>query len=828
MGLPPCARRFRRRPGTWRVHAACPSPQSTDPSLAARYMSDVRKSIRPCGIELHPKDCAIIVHYDVESSIDGERIGVESKTTRVLMKTLRSDSNVSRLAEDVVRKCKYIAPHDQMLVEQLIMQLQQRLATQDAKVGNTPAAGLEGLIDGRINREDGLPAAHIGELDDYLELLYEGQEEMTEKIHGTAMILKLCRNVGHLEQLIQNHTVMGALSRVLAEEFRKSMDLTYNIVRIFLSFSNFQEMHAILANYRVGNMMMKILDLEAKRIEHRNEEDRKREEDGESLRKADGGRESERLAKRRARDAAKFRILQQKQDRLLFAVFHVLINLAEDANVEKKMVKRGVIDFLLLLLQRSSANLLIIVTAFLKKLSVFEENVAQIVQGGAVAGLVRALPCSNDPLMHVTLRCLFNLSFDAAARTAMMEASLLPKLAELLKKAPFRARTLRLLYHLSADDRCKSLFTYTDAVPIVMKLLLNFPQPQVPGELGALAVNLSINARNAEIMSSGRGLSQLVDRMCQTKDKLLAKVVRNVALWTFNLQADAKDPGREYRQGQVWAPHVRSLLSLCTQPDVATDLVLEVIGTLACITVFDLPRNASWGDMIEEFQLTSFFVKLLVPGMSETDLALEVVLFIDQLAMDPESAPVMANSQVMRCLFELLRDKGNDAEVVLQLLLTFRRLCVHTATREEILYSKRAVVDIMDHLDHDHPRVRMAADECLRMLLDHARDNEMSGEIRRRRFESYNRQWLEAMRGDGPATDYGEGMKMSEDCQGRVDMHRRQYFPGDGKHEGSEIDEGYSKSYGAARRKEDRATLDVGDVGDALGSSYAGGYKEWE
>lgn len=34
---------------------------------------------------------------------------------------------------------------------------------------------------------------------------------------------------------------MGALSRVLNDEHRKSMELTYNIMRIFLAFSNFIE-----------------------------------------------------------------------------------------------------------------------------------------------------------------------------------------------------------------------------------------------------------------------------------------------------------------------------------------------------------------------------------------------------------------------------------------------------------------------------------------------------------------------------------------------------------------------------------------------------------
>ena len=48
---------------------------------------------------------------------------------------------------------------------------------------------------------------------------------------GTGMILKLCRDVMNLEQLIQNGTVMGALTRVLQEEFKKSVELTFNILR---------------------------------------------------------------------------------------------------------------------------------------------------------------------------------------------------------------------------------------------------------------------------------------------------------------------------------------------------------------------------------------------------------------------------------------------------------------------------------------------------------------------------------------------------------------------------------------------------------------------
>ena len=56
-----------------------------------------------------------------------------------------------------------------------------------------------------------------------------------------------------------------------------------------------------------------------------------------------------------------------------------------------------------------------------------------------------------------------------------------------------------------------------------MQLVLNFPQKALAKELAALAVNLSLHPRNAQIMASQRGLHHLVDRVTETKDPLLMK-----------------------------------------------------------------------------------------------------------------------------------------------------------------------------------------------------------------------------------------------------------------------------------------------------------------
>jgi hypothetical protein len=50
----------------------------------------------------------------------------------------------------------------------------------------------------------------------------------------------------------------------LQEEYKKNVDLTFNILRIFLAFSNFIEMHSLMSNYRVGMLTMKAVELQVR------------------------------------------------------------------------------------------------------------------------------------------------------------------------------------------------------------------------------------------------------------------------------------------------------------------------------------------------------------------------------------------------------------------------------------------------------------------------------------------------------------------------------------------------------------------------------------
>ena len=125
------------------------------------------------------------------------------------------------------------------------------------------------------------------------------------------------------------------------------------------------------------------------------------------------------------------------------------MNIAEDVQIERKIVKRKCVQYLSAVLQRTNAELLILCVNFLKKLSIFEENKNRMVEDDIVPKLVKFIPCSNKNLMKAVSRLLLNLSFDPALRDQMVKQSLVPKLVDLLKHAPFRQISLKVLYHLS-------------------------------------------------------------------------------------------------------------------------------------------------------------------------------------------------------------------------------------------------------------------------------------------------------------------------------------------------------------------------------------------
>lgn len=70
----------------------------------------------------------------------------------------------------------------------------------------------------------------------------------------------------------------------------------------------------------------------------------------------------------------------------------------------------------------------------------------------------------------------------------MIHSGLLPKVVSQLKTPALRSKLLKLLYHLTIDDKARGMFAYTDGVPLILGMIINFPQRLLAKELAALGV----------------------------------------------------------------------------------------------------------------------------------------------------------------------------------------------------------------------------------------------------------------------------------------------------------------------------------------------------
>lgn len=704
----------------------------------ARYL---KRRVKGGSIDAHPTEKAIVVNYELEAVILGPlgepMLGERKECQKVIrLQSLNSTTNIAKLAAEVIEKCKLIHPSKLPEVEQLLYYLQNRKDTGKTKgkeKGDSlrnAAADFEGT---ELDEQ-----ANINDIEEYVELLYE---ELPEKIRGTALILQLSRNPDNLEELAGNEPVLGALSRVLREDWKKSTELTTNIVYVFFCFSSFSQFHSIIIHYKIGAMCMQVMDSEIKRYEQWSAELEKKKN-------SDNRKDYERSFK-------KFLGLVKKQEQLLRVLSYLLLNLAEDAKVEMKMKNKGIVSMLVQLLERDNVDLLILVVSFLKKLSIFMENKAEMAECGILDKLANLIPHSNEDLLNIALRLLLNLSFDTDLRAKAVKAGILPKLVQLVSNEIHSVVVLCILYHISMDDRFKSMFTYTDCIPIMMQMMLECPGDRIDLELIALAINLAANKRNAQLICEGPGLKLLMRRAFKFNDPLLLKMIRNIS----------QHEGPTKAQFVEYIGDLANAVQKC--PD--EEFVLESLGILGNLTVADV----NFQQLLTDYDMLNYIKTKLNPGVAEDDLVLEVVILIGTVSLDDECATVFAREGIIQMLIDLLNAKQEDDEVVLQIVYVFYQMIFHKATREVIVKQTQAPAYLIDLMHDKNTEIRKVCDQTLDIIMEY--DEEWAKKIQAEKFRWHNSQWLEMIENkvvmeDNDSLMYGDDSFMDSDPLDRPDL----------------------------------------------------------
>ncbi|KYN28624.1 Kinesin-associated protein 3 [Trachymyrmex cornetzi] len=692
------------------------------------------RKVRSGTLDVHPTEKALVVNYDVEALILGElgdpMLGDRKECQKIIrLKSLNADTNVSLLAKEVMEKCSLIHESKLHEVEQLIYYLQNR-RTNDISAGSDSnfqpprPASSNSLITENIEVERSV----ISNVDSYIELLYE---EIPAKIKGSLLILQLARVPDNLLELTKNESLLSALARVLREDWRRSIELSTNIIYIFFCFSTYSQFHNIVLEYRIGSLCMDIIDFELRRYDQWKEDMEKLKKRSVEVSITVSESDVKKLKEELEKSRKKFKSLTKKQEQLLRVAFYLLLNIAENAmEVERKMRKKNVIGMLIKTLDRTNTDLLILVVTFLKKLSIFRENKDLMIEENIIDKLPRLLQNNNADLVLSTLKLLFNLSFDAKLRARMIRVGMLPKWIKLLSQADIKNKStiVGLLYHVSMDDKVKAMFTNTDCISMVTSMVLNSEDEHVRSELIALGINLAINNKNAQLMVENNHLQGLIKIAFRNQDALVMKMIRNIS------QHDSIK--------ENFVEFVGDFAMALTQSD-SQDFVLEVIGVLGNLELSDL----DYSQIIQRCNLIPWIRNNLVPGKAQDDIVLEIVIFLGTAAHDEDCARLLCKADILLSLIELLKAKQEDDEMVLQIIYIFYQIAKHDSTRDYLIRETEAPGYLIDLMHDKNPAIRKVCDTCLDVIA--ICDKNWAARIKVEKFRSHNQQWLEMVESIG-------------------------------------------------------------------------------
>lgn len=595
--------------------------------------------------------------------------------------------------------------------------------------------------------------ASMDNIGEYMDLLYGEQEE---KVRGSAMLLQLVyADAAHLEYFARDGQLLTTIGRVLDDDRKKSLELTTNILEIFFTFSTFRQLHPLLMDHKVDNTALNIIDFELLRFAQHQADGRELAKD-----KSQKGKE----------EAAKLARMLQKQERLLYVCFYLLLNLAEDTDKEVSMKNRKLLQYLLGMLQRKRSpkkpedqqflfQVNLLVATFLKKLSIFRENKDDFIKLNIVSQLDYFLSLDNDDVLETVLRLLFNLSFDPSMRDQMVRSGIVEQCVNIFKRpaGTCRPACVRVLYNISMDDRYKESTSdaFTTVAPMVTSLLVRSQGPIDP-ELLALAINLTSSPVSAEVMAQRDVLKTLFQRVSTTMDPLLMKLVHNIASHE-NVRPNFRD-------------FIHELVRLVIKAN-NTDFMVEAMGTLASIPYVDIEYHK----LFSSYSLGDVLVRQFIPGMAEDDVILETVMVIGSMLVDPKVALILGTTRFVHTLYTTMVEKGSDPEMVLQIGYVFLKLLIHEGSRDVILEHADLIKSMLSLVADPVPHIRDVANMCLDVIMDF--NESWRDRIRDSRFDTLNREWIaRALRGVRPSG--GGGGSSSLNSSAGSTYLRSQLAPG--------------------------------------------------
>ena len=382
----------------------------------------------------------------------------DRKFKKIKVKKINLGDDIDKISRKIVEKCKYIPEHWLHDVVDIIHRLQMRTEekSEDSFSGDHSYS--------QSSEDD--TSTLIGSC---LDSLYSGTEE---KIAAIRKLLNVaCNDIGNLRLLVEHQPIMSAISRLIEDDSICSSELTFNLGKVCLALSSVKRQRELLPKYRIGSLIMSVVQLEVKRLNLLiNEDNPKETEKGTS-----GG--------------------IVRNDNILHVHLTILVELSNDVATFQKMLKRHLSKLLLSCIKTTSKQCILIALILLKRASIFEEVVVFMKDACDTTSLIEtflAFLMIDDPsIPRLVLGILYNLSFDSQTRHLLIKSNV-PSFLMFTKGGGKTKELLwKTIYQFSLDRDLRTAISNTSILDVIVKMIAKKHQRPIGKEVPAIAVNVS-------------------------------------------------------------------------------------------------------------------------------------------------------------------------------------------------------------------------------------------------------------------------------------------------------------------------------------------------
>ena len=385
---------------------------------------------------------------------------------------------------EVMTSCSFITKNRQQWLEEAAAG--DSTASTDSTDGSSSSPSLEQCVESLyLEAEHKVEAA--GRIASLLSAdIHDDDTDATDADDGT---ISNNESTKTLALVADNGQLLSALTRMLREDC-----VSAHLCQIFFHFSLFPAYRPLLLSHGIGSLLLDLLVRETKRDRCVGGEDdghgEETRDDASKARAADTDADTDAItcssrgssstvtaissARSSSSSSGRRRTFSSKQEKIILLCLAILDNLADDANVRRKMLKSGqLMAPLLACLKCKTPDCVVRSLLLLRKASLYEEVVADFAQqndGKTLRAIIRLATEEGETVIaDHALRLLFNVSFHRDCRKIMAN---IPKLIDVLssvtrsKDSPSRQVCVNLLKVLCLEMLDEVSLQFHPSIPL--------------------------------------------------------------------------------------------------------------------------------------------------------------------------------------------------------------------------------------------------------------------------------------------------------------------------------------------------------------------------